>query len=83
MNKDTLRNGNILWASSNSSHGQCLGEFLHMLSVRPKWQSNGRISGLEVIFRRIEERPRIDVMGVSVALIRDMMPYCHMARQGC
>ena len=67
--------GIILWASSNSrSHGQCLGEFLYMLGVRPKWQSNGRISGLEVIPLEELQRPRIDVMGRISGLIRDMMP---------
>ncbi|MDU1262217.1 MAG: cobaltochelatase subunit CobN, partial [Veillonella sp.] len=36
--------GIILWATSNSrSHGQCLGEFLYLLGVRPKWQSGGRV----------------------------------------
>ena len=40
--------GIILWATSNSrSHGQCLGEFLYLLGVRPKWQSGGRVSGLK------------------------------------
>ena len=67
--------GIILWASSNSrSHGQCLGEFLYLLGVRPKWQSNGRISGLEVISLDELQRPRIDVMGRISGLIRDMMP---------
>ena len=67
--------GIILWASSNSrSHGQCLGEFLYLLGVRPKWQSNGRISGLEVIPLDELQRPRIDVMGRISGLIRDMMP---------
>ena len=67
--------GIILWASSNSrSHGQCLGEFLYLLGVRPKWQSNGRISGLEVIPLEELQRPRIDVMGRISGLIRDMMP---------
>ena len=61
--------GIILWASSNSrSHGQCLGEFLYLLGVRPKWQSNGRISGLEVIPLEELQRPRIDEWAVSVAL---------------
>ena len=67
--------GIILWASSNSrSHGQCLGEFLYLLGVRPKWESNGRISGLEVIPLEELQRPRIDVMGRISGLIRDMMP---------
>ena len=67
--------GIILWASSNSrSHGQCLGEFLYLLGVRPKWQSNGRISGLEAIPLDELQRPRIDVMGRISGLIRDMMP---------
>ena len=67
--------GIILWASSNSrSHGQCLGEFLYLLGVRPKWQSNGRISGLEVTPLDELQRPRIDVMGRISGLIRDMMP---------
>ena len=45
-----------------------------MLGVRPKWQSNGRISGLEVIPLDELQRPRIDVMGRISGLIRDMMP---------
>ncbi|MDU3515301.1 MAG: cobaltochelatase subunit CobN, partial [Veillonella sp.] len=51
-----------------------LGEFLYLLGVRPKWQSNGRISGLEVIPLEELQRPRIDVMGRISGLIRDMMP---------
>ncbi|MDU6073771.1 MAG: cobaltochelatase subunit CobN [Veillonella parvula] len=67
--------GIILWATSNSrSHGQCLGEFLYLLGVRPKWQSGGRVSGLEVIPLEELQRPRIDVMGRISGLIRDMMP---------
>ena len=70
--------GIILWASSNSrSHGQCLGEFLYLLGVRPKWQSNGRISGLEVIPLEELQRPRIDGDGAYQWSHSRYDAYCH------
>lgn len=68
--------GIVLWAGSNTrSHGQCLGEFLNLLGVRPIWQGGGgRVVGLEVIPLDELKRPRIDVTARIGGLIRDMMP---------
>lgn len=68
--------GIVLWAGSNTrSHGQCAGQFLNLLGVRPVWQGgSGRIVGLEAIPLSELKRPRIDVTGRISGLIRDMMP---------
>ena len=68
--------GIVLWAGSNTrSHGQCLGQFMNLMGVRPIWQGGGgRVIGVEAIPLAELKRPRIDVTGRISGLIRDMMP---------
>lgn len=68
--------GIVLWAGSNTrSHGQCLGQFMNLMGVRPIWQGGGgRVIGVEAIPLHELKRPRIDVTGRISGLIRDMMP---------
>lgn len=68
--------GIILWAGNNTrSYGQCAGQFLNLLGVRPKWQhGSGRVVGLEIIPLEELKRPRIDVTARISGLLRDMMP---------
>ncbi len=68
--------GIILWATSQMrSYGQCLGEILYLLGVKPVWQKgSGRIIDLEVLSPETLARPRIDVTARISGLFRDTMP---------
>ncbi len=66
--------GIVLWADNASrTHGQCVGEILYLLGVKPLYVGN-RVSDLEVIPLDILGRPRIDVTCRISGLFRDMMP---------
>lgn len=68
--------GIILWATAQMrSYGQCLGEILYFLGLKPIWQAgSGRITDLEVIPVEKLGRPRIDVTARISGLFRDTMP---------
>ncbi len=68
--------GIILWATSQMrTYGQCLAEIFALLGVKAvRQQSNGRITGLEIIPLAELGRPRIDVMARISGLFRDTMP---------
>ena len=68
--------GIILWAGANMrTCGECIGEFLYLMGVRPIWQRGSeRVIGLEAISLDELKRPRIDVVGRISGLLRDSMP---------
>ena len=64
----------ILWEEANRrSQGQCVAEFLYLLGVRPRWNKQERVTGLEIIPARELRRPRIDVIGCVSGRFRRRM----------
>lgn len=66
--------GFVLWAiDTYKADGEQLAQILYLLGVRPKWNSYGKVEGVEVI--PIEElgRPRIDCMVRISGVVRDAL----------
>ncbi|MDI6603955.1 MAG: cobaltochelatase subunit CobN [Thermoanaerobacteraceae bacterium] len=61
----------IMWAD-----GEGMGQMLYLLGVRPKWLSNGRVGGIEVIPLEELGRPRIDLTIRVSGITRDNFPNC-------
>jgi len=61
----------IMWAD-----GEGMAQIMYLLGVRPRWQSNGRLQGFEVIPLEDLGRPRIDVTIRVSGIIRDNFPNC-------
>lgn len=64
--------GVIIWCSPTMrTHGEDVAEFLYLLGVRPRYDSIGRVVGLEVIPLEELGRPRIDVVARVSGMFRD------------
>lgn len=64
--------GIIIWSSPTMrTHGEDVAEFLYLLGVKPKYDSIGRVVGLEVIPLEELGRPRIDVVARVSGMFRD------------
>ncbi|RKO68103.1 cobaltochelatase subunit CobN [Desulfofundulus salinus] len=61
----------IMWAD-----GEGLGQMFYLLGVRPRWLSNGRVAGIEVIPLEELGRPRIDLTVRVSGITRDNFPNC-------
>jgi cobaltochelatase CobN len=61
----------IMWTD-----GEGLGQMFYLLGVKPKWLSNGRVSGIEVIPLEELGRPRIDITVRVSGLTRDNFINC-------
>ncbi|MCS7279851.1 MAG: cobaltochelatase subunit CobN [Thermodesulfobacteriaceae bacterium] len=61
----------IMWAD-----GEGMAQIMYLLGVKPKWLSNGRIKGFEIIPLRELKRPRIDVSIRVSGITRDNFPMC-------
>jgi cobaltochelatase CobN len=59
----------IMW-----SEGEGLAQMLHLIGVRPRWQSNGRVRSFGVIPLEELGRPRIDVTVRVSGITRDNFP---------
>jgi cobaltochelatase CobN len=59
----------IMWAD-----GEAMGQMLHLLGARPRWTSDGRVSGVELVSLEELGRPRIDLTVRASGLIRDNFP---------
>ncbi len=67
--------GIIVWGSPTMrTRGDDIAEILYLLGVRPVWQANGIVSGLEVIPLEQLGRPRIDVVPRISGFFRDAFP---------
>lgn len=67
--------GIILWGGPTMrSKGDDIAEVLYLLGVRPVWQANGVVTGLEVIPADELGRPRIDVVPRISGFFRDAFP---------
>ncbi|MCK8604335.1 cobaltochelatase subunit CobN [Desulfoferrobacter suflitae] len=65
----------VLWATETiRNEGVNESTILYLMGVKPTWDGNGRVSGLEVIPGRILQRPRIDVLINPSGLYRDLFP---------
>ncbi len=64
--------GMVVWSSPTMrTHGEDVAEFLYLLGVKPKYDSIGRVTGLEVIPIEELKRPRIDVVARISGMFRD------------
>ncbi len=62
----------VIWSSPTMrTHGEDVAQFLYLLGVRPKYDSTGRVNGLEVIPLEELGRPRIDVVVRISGMFRD------------
>jgi cobaltochelatase CobN len=67
--------GIIVWGTSTMrTRGDDIAEILYLLGLRPVWQANGIVSGLEVIPLEELGRPRIDVVPRISGFFRDAFP---------
>lgn len=67
--------GIIVWGCPTMrSRGDDVAEVLYLLGVRPLWQSNGIVNGLEIIPAEELGRPRIDVVPRISGFFRDAFP---------
>ncbi|WP_406657983.1 cobaltochelatase subunit CobN [Methanolobus sp. ZRKC2] len=64
--------GFVLWSSESMRHkGVMESEVLYMLGVTPVWDSNGKVTGVELIPEEELGRPRIDVVVTMTGVYRD------------
>ena len=68
--------GMIIWGGSTMrSKGDDVAEVLYLLGVKPVWNdSNGNVTGLEIIPLSELNRPRIDVVPRTSGFFRDAFP---------
>ena len=65
---------NMISLDVTRSGGEQLSQFLHLLGIRPVWDKQGRVTGLEVIPPEELGRPRIDVTVRISGVLRDTWP---------
>ena len=66
----------VLWGSDNiKSEGAPIGQALHLLGARPRFDSYGRLAGAQLIPLEELGRPRIDVLMTLSGIFRDLMPH--------
>jgi len=59
----------IMWAD-----GEAMGQIMHLLGVRPRWEADGRVSRFDIVPLAELKRPRVDVTIRASGLIRDNFP---------
>jgi cobaltochelatase CobN len=65
---------NMISLDISRSNGEQLAQFLCLLGIRPRWDSQGKVSGLETIALSELGRPRIDVTVRVSGVLRDTYP---------
>ncbi|MCL7462916.1 cobaltochelatase subunit CobN [Pseudomonas sp. NW5] len=64
-----------MWSTETLRHlGMLEAQIFHALGVQPRWDSGGRVIGLEVIPLERLGRPRVDVVISLTGLYRDQFP---------
>lgn len=67
--------GIIVWGTNNMrTRGEDIAEILHLMGLRPRWQPNGQVQGLDVVPLEELGRPRIDVTPRISGFFRDAFP---------
>ena len=65
----------VLWAVETiRNEGLNEAMILHLMGMRPKWDSSDRVIGVEAIPGQVLKRPRVDVMINPSGLYRDLFP---------
>ncbi len=65
----------VLWAVETIRNGGVNESvILHLLGIKPLWDSSGRIVGLKPVPGKLLKRPRIDVLINPSGLYRDLFP---------
>lgn len=65
----------VLWAVETiRNEGLNEATILHLMGMRPQWDSSDRVTGVEAIPGAILQRPRVDVMINPSGLYRDLFP---------
>jgi cobaltochelatase CobN len=65
---------NMISLDISRSNGEQLAQFLCLLGIRPRWDLQGKVSGLETIALSELGRPRIDVTVRVSGVLRDTYP---------
>jgi cobaltochelatase CobN len=65
---------NMISLDVTRAGGEQLSQFLYLLGVRPVWDKQGRVNGLDVIPLSELNRPRIDVTVRISGVLRDTWP---------
>ncbi|MFH1994855.1 MAG: cobaltochelatase subunit CobN, partial [Nitrospinota bacterium] len=68
----------LIWFSSDImwADGEQMAQIMHLIGVKPIWQSNGRVKGFEIVPLEELGRPRIDVTVRLSGITRDCFPDC-------
>ncbi|HID96342.1 MAG TPA: cobaltochelatase subunit CobN [Candidatus Latescibacteria bacterium] len=70
--------GMVLWSIDIfRADGEEVAQILYLMGARPKWDSNGRVRGIEVIPLKDLKRPRIDVTVRLSGIFRDTLPHIY------
>jgi cobaltochelatase CobN len=65
---------NMISLDISRGRGEQLSQYLYLLGIRPRWDPQGKVSGLEVIDPAELGRPRIDVTVRISGVLRDTYP---------
>lgn len=64
-----------LWSlDAYKADGEQLAQILHLMGVRPRWEADGSVKGVEVVPLEELGRPRIDVVVRITGIVRDTLP---------
>jgi cobaltochelatase CobN len=64
-----------LWSGETMRHeGLLEAQIMALMGVRPRWDSFGRVTGVDVVARETLGRPRVDVIITPSGLYRDTLP---------
>ena len=65
----------VLWGTDNlKSEGGPIGQALHLMGAKPRFDSYGRITGADLMPLEELARPRIDVVMTLSGIFRDLLP---------
>ena len=65
----------VLWGTDNlKTEGAPLGQVLALMGAKPRFDSFGRLCGVELISLEELGRPRIDVIVTTSGIFRDLLP---------
>jgi cobaltochelatase CobN len=64
-----------LWSGETMRHeGLLEAQIMALMGVAPRWDSFGRVTGVEIVSRETLGRPRVDVIITPSGLYRDTLP---------